>query len=181
MAKCTLDLTHAGFRVAGNASDANLLSGIDKLTKLIAQDHFLSGFTTMRMARHPEHQNRVWRWDFRPEGETSSTRGGWRLYAYRFDLNEPEPVTATAFLCYDKDEAPTGDYVKFLVKELKRFLASLPPVEAVEDKFKRQVLSDGTTVSMCYGCGEPVAKSEDLGEIELSESTHECQSTLNSN
>ena len=179
MAKCKLDLTHPNFRVAGNASDKDLQSGLDALSKLIAQDHLLSGFTPMRMRHCPEHQNRVWRWDFRPAGETSSTRGGWRLYAYRFDLNEREPVTATAFLCYDKDEAPTGDYVKFLVKELKRFLAELGPIESVEDKFRRQPLSDGTTMSLCYGCGERVAQSEDIGEIELAESTHECQLGLN--
>jgi hypothetical protein len=135
----------------------------------------------MRMKRHPEHQNRIWRWDFRPSGETSSTRGGWRLYAYRFDLDEQEPVTATAFLCYDKDEAPTGDYVKFLVKELKRFLAATALLEQVEDKFRRQTLSDGTTISLCWGCGERVGPSDDLSEIELGESTHECSGTLNSN
>jgi hypothetical protein len=174
LSKCKLDLIHPKFRVAGNASDKDLQSGLDALSKLIAQDHLLSGFTPMRMKRHPEHQNRVWRWDFRPAGETSSTRGGWRLYAYRFDLAEQEPVTATAFLCYDKDEAPTGDYVKFLVKELKRFLAETASVEAEEDRFRRQDLPDGTTISMCYGCGETAARSADLAEVELGESTHEC-------
>lgn len=52
---------------------------------------------------------------------------------------------------------------------------------SVVAQFEIQTLSDGNTVSLCYGCGEPVAKSEDLGEIELAESTHECQSSLNSN
>jgi hypothetical protein len=175
LSKCKLDLSHPKFRVAGNASEKDLQSGLDTLSKLIAQNHLLSGFTPMRMKRYPEHQNRVWRWDFRPAGETSSTRGGWRLYAYRFDLDEAEPVTATAFLCYDKDEAPTGDYVKFLVRELKRFLAETAHVEAVEDKFRRQPLPDGTTISLCYGCGETAGRSADIADLEIAESTHECQ------
>ena len=179
MAKCKLDLTHPNFRIAGNASDKDLQSGFDALKKLIEQDHTLSGFTKMHMKRRPEYQNRVWRWDFRPAGETSATRKGWRLYAYRFDLEEQEPVTATAFLCYDKDEAPTGDYVKFLVKELKRFLAETETVVIQESRFRRQALADGNTMSLCYGCGESVGVSADEGELDLAESTHECENTLN--
>jgi len=165
--------------VAGDASDEALKSGLDALSKLLAQNHTLSGFFNQPMRRHPEHQNRVWRWDFRPEGETSGTRKGWRLYAYRFNLDETDPLTATAFLCYDKDEAPKGDYVTFTLKELKRFLAETETVEIQESRFRRQDLPDGTTISLCYGCGETVGKSPDEGDLDIAESTHECSSQLN--
>ena len=179
MAKCKLDLTHKKFRIAGDASDKALQAGLAELVKLVGRDQKLSGGFTQPMKKHPEYQNRLLKWDFRPLGETSSTRKGWRLYAYRFDLQEKDPFTATAFLCYDHDEAPTSDYVKFLVKELKRFLAETETIEIAESKFRRQDLSDGTTISLCYGCGEPTVRSADPAELDLAESTHQCQSELN--
>lgn len=178
MPKCKLDLSHPKFRVAGDASDKALQSGLEALSKLIAEDCGLSGGYIQPMKRHPEHRNRIYKWDFRPEGETSHTRKGWRLYAYRFNLEEEEPFTVTAFLCYDKDEAPKGDYVKFLVKELKRFLSETITVEISESRFRRQELPDGTTISLCYGCGESPGTSSDEGELDLAESTHECRSRL---
>jgi hypothetical protein len=131
------------------------------------------------MQRHPEHQQRIVKWDFRPEGETSSTRGGWRIYAYRFDLNEPDPFTATAFLCYDKNQAPKKDYVTFLVNELKRFLKQTVVVELLEVRFRHQTLPDGRTLSLCIGCGEKAGESDDPDEIDLLEDTHECTNSLN--
>lgn len=179
MARCKLDLDHPKFRIIGNASDKDLELGLTELREKLAKDHTLSGFFNQPMKHFPAHQNRVWKWDFSPTGDTSSTRKGWRLYAYRFDLDAPEPIPATAFVCYDKSEAPTGDYAKYLAKELKRFLSEIVVIEAVPDRFRHQILPDGRTISLCYGCGETVALSLDLTEVEIGESTHECTEPSN--
>jgi hypothetical protein len=174
LAKCKLDLNHPKFRIIGHASEPDLNAGLEALRELISRDHALSGWFNQPMRRFPEHQNRVWVWDFRPAGETSSTRKGWRVYAYRFDLNAPEPIPASAFVCFDKDEAPKIEYAKFLAKELKRFLAVTFVAQEVESKFRHQTLPDGATISLCFACGETAAMSDDPAEIELAENTHEC-------
>jgi hypothetical protein len=178
LAKCKLDINHPNFRIVGGASDKELQSGLASLCALLAKDHTLSGFANQPMKSFVAHQNRVWKWDFRPEGETSSTRKGWRLYGYRFDLNPQEPLPVTAFLCYDKAKAPKSEYAKFLAGELKRFLSNIK-IEAVESKFRQQTLPDGSIVSLCYSCGETAARSHDLAEVEIGEATHECPPNSN--
>jgi hypothetical protein len=126
------------------------------------------------MKRLPQFQNKIWKWDFAPSGESSSTRKGWRLFAYVPDPQAPEPIPARAFVCYDKDQEPKGNPAKFLADLLKKFLAETVNLKVEEDRFKRQVDSDGTTISLCLGCWDTVAMSADISEIELAESTHEC-------
>jgi hypothetical protein len=179
LAKCKLDLDHPKFRVVGNASDEDLKSGLRELREKLAKNHTLSGFINQPMKHFPAHHNRVWKWDFGPARDISTTRKGWRLYAYRFDLDESEPIQATAFVCYDKNQAPSGDYAKYLAKEIKRFLAETVVVEAVETRFRRQVHPDGRTISLCHQCYETVAFSDNLDDVEALENTHECPSSSN--
>jgi hypothetical protein len=126
------------------------------------------------MPKFPDYQNKIWKWDFRPAGERSSTRKGWRLYAYVPDPKAPEPIPARAFLCYDKDEAPTGNHVKYVAGKLKTFLAETVDVKAEQERFRRVTNSNGEIVSLCYECYETVALSADVAEVEVAEGTHQC-------
>jgi hypothetical protein len=126
------------------------------------------------MPRFPQYQNKIWKWDFRPQGERSSTRKGWRLYAYVPDPKAQEPILAIAFLCYDKSDTPKGDHVKYLAGVLKKFLAEVIRVENEDERFKRQTDSDGTIISLCLNCWLTVAMSAEIADIETAEDTHEC-------
>jgi hypothetical protein len=126
------------------------------------------------MPKYPEYHNKIWKWDFKPEGDRSATRKGWRLYAYVPDPRAPEPIPATAFLYYDKADTPKGDHVKFLSGVLKTFLAETVEVNVEEDRFRRITNSDGEVVSLCYECYETVVISADMTEVEIAERTHQC-------
>jgi hypothetical protein len=125
------------------------------------------------MPGFPDYQNKVWKWDFGPSGERSSTRKGWRLIAYVPEPNAPEPIPARAFLCYDKDEEPKGNPAKFLADTLKEFLSATRKIEPTPDRFRRQPLADGKFVSLCYECFEQIFTESD-DEAGLAESAHEC-------
>ena len=119
-------------------------------------------------------QNRIWKWDFRPDGERASTRKGWRVYAWVEDLGAKEPICATAFVCYDKDETPTGDHPKFLVGELKKFLADLRLPEEEEPRFRHQTNENGQIISLCSLCYGLVLIAHDRKAVLAAEETHQC-------
>jgi hypothetical protein len=175
VARCALDLTDPRFEIEGDASDSALQAGLTELQAKLAKDHRLSGFFSQPMQGFPDYQKRVWKWDFAPSGEGSSTRKGWRLLAYVPDPHAPEPIPARAFLCYDKDEEPKGNPAKNFANRLKKFLSKVIDVQATPERFRRQELADGRIVSMCHGCFETIF-SPSHEEADLVESAHECQS-----
>lgn len=126
------------------------------------------------MPKFPTYQNKIWKWDFAPEGDRSSTRKGWRLYAYVPDPKAPEPVPATAFLYYDKADTPSGDHTKFVAKAIKKFLEQTIEVQAVDNPFRRQVNGKGEIISLCEQCCDLVMVSADEAEVEIAEGTHQC-------
>ena len=126
------------------------------------------------MPKYPQYQNKIWKWDFKPEGDRSGGRKGWRLYAYVENPDAAEPIPAVSFLYYDKSETPQGDHVKYLVGVLKKFLAQTVEVRIEEARFRRQTDADGSVISLCNVCWETVAISVDISEVELAEGTHEC-------
>ena len=171
MARCELDLQHPKFR---HSPDKDLELGLNKLRETVAKDHKLSGWVNHPMPKFPIYQNKIWKWDFAPEGDRSGTRKGWRLYAYVPDPKAQEPVPATAFLCYDKSDAPSGDHTKFVATAIKKFLAETIEVKVVERPFRRQVNGEGEIISLCENCCELVLISADEADIELAENTHQC-------
>lgn len=173
MARCSLDLTHPKFRIIGAAAEADVQAGLNELRTKLARDHRLSHFVPHPMKKYLAYQNRIWKWDFAPHGDASSTRKGWRLYAYVPDPKAPEPIPAVAFLCYDKSETPTGDHVKYLAGVLKEFLGQTIREEVRDERFRRQTDVDGKIISVCLTCFEAIF-SEDYDEAEIAESTHEC-------
>jgi hypothetical protein len=178
LAKCKLNTSDPKFVILGDASDADLQSGLEELQRKLATEHTLSHFVNHPMPGFPDFQNKVWKWDFAPGGDTSSTRKGWRLLAFVPEPNGPEPILARAFLCHDKDEGPKKNHAKFIAKALKKYLAEIDKrIEATPERFRRQDLPDGTIISLCYECGEALF-SPDHAEADLLESTHECESKL---
>jgi hypothetical protein len=127
------------------------------------------------MKKYKQYHRKIWKWDFRPTGERASTRKGWRLYAYVPDPDAPEPTPAIAFLCYPKNQDPNQEYSKYLAGVLKEFLGETIKLEVEESKFKRQEDGEGNTVSICLVCYETIAISTEIGDVELSERTHECK------
>jgi hypothetical protein len=172
LARCDLNIEHQKFKYL-IGSDTDLHAGLQELKRKVAQDHRLSGWFNQPMKHCPEFQNRIWKWDFAPAGATSATRKGWRLYAYVPDPRAQEPIPATAFFCYPKSADRGGDYSKAIADALKEFLKKIE-VKATPDRFKHQIDGKGRTISLCYECYEKVAHSEDLLEIEIAESAHQC-------
>jgi hypothetical protein len=171
LARCNLDLHHPKFR---HYQDQELELGLEKLRQTVAKDYKLSGWVNHPMPKYPLYQNKIWKWDFAPEGDRSRTRKGWRLYAYISDPRAAEPIPATAFLCYDKADTPSGDHTKFVAAAIKKFLAETIEVEAVDNPFRRQVNGDGEIISLCENCCELVLISPDESDIEIAERTHQC-------
>jgi len=178
LAKCTLDTTDPKFRILGNANEADFQAGLDGLRSNLAKDHTLSHFFCQPMKKFPVYQNKIWKWDFAPTGDRSSTRKGWRLLAYVANPQGPEPILAKAFLCYDKNQEPTGNPTKFLAETLKKFLSEVTKVETTEVRFRRQVHPDGRVISICYECCELIFSSDD-NDADLAEDTHVCPPTSN--
>jgi hypothetical protein len=144
------------------------------LQEKLAKDHTSANQFTQPMKGFPQYQNKIWKYDCAPEGDSNAHRKGWRLLAYVDDPNAPEPIVARAFLCYDKAYDPGGNPGKFIAGHLKKFLAAIVvKPQATPDRFRRQHLSDGRIASSCDTCWETLI-SADEGEAELSESAHEC-------
>lgn len=171
MARCDLDLQHPKFR---RADDSALEQGLNKLREAVAKDHKLSGWFNHPMPKYPLYQNKIWKWDFAPEGDRSSTRKGWRLYAYVADPKSPEPIPAVAFMGYDKADAPSTDHTKFVAKAIKKFLEATIEVKVVANPFRRQINQDGEVISLCENCCELVLISADETDIEIAEGAHQC-------
>lgn len=168
--KCKLEIDHPNFRKGDSLS---LLAGLTKLVEQVGQDHTISGWVNHPMPHFPDYQNKIWKWDFRPEGERASTRKGWRLYAWVPDPDASEPVQAIAFVCYDKDETPKGDHPSFLAKALKKFLVeNRTPGE--EERFRRQITDEGKIVSLCLGCCEVVIICTEEAAVLSAEEAHNC-------
>jgi len=174
--KCNLDLGDPHFRIIGNAPDANLQSGLQELKQKVAKDHQLSGFFSQPMKKFPDYQGKIWKWDFAPAGEATSTRKGWRLFAFVPDPKAAEPILARAFVCYDKDHDPGGNPAKYLAGVLKDFLSQTIEVAVTEDRFRRQSMGDGKIVSLCLECYETLFSADDT-EADGVEAAHECSGT----
>jgi hypothetical protein len=173
LAQCKLDITHPNFR-ASVGDDPELHSGLAELSSKVAKDRTLSGFINQPMPKFPAYQNKIWKWDFAPEGAHSSTRKNWRLYAYAPDPKALDPVPATAFLVYPRSENPKGNPATYLAKVLKKFLTENVQIGSKEERFRHQNMIDGSIRSMCLECWETVSLSSDMADIEMAEAGHEC-------
>lgn len=155
-------------------NDAELKRGLQELRQKLAGDHRLSGFFNQPMKGYPSYQNRIWKWDFAPEGDTSSTRKGWRLFAYVENPNSAEPIVATPFLVYAKP-GPKGNPPTHISAALKKFLTMQIQDEEQEERYRHQTDSDGKTRSICLACWCTVIVSDSADEVIAAEGSHACR------
>lgn len=171
MARCRLDISHPKFR-ALVGDDADLQAGLEELRGKVAKDRALSNFFIQPMPRFPDYQNKIWKWDFAPEGLKSSTRKGWRLFAYVPDPKASEPIPATSFFVYARSESPGGNPAKELAKALRKFLADTA-TPADDQRFRRQTENENIR-SLCLACYETVIVSSVISEVDAAELNHQC-------
>lgn len=179
LARCSLSVSHPKFERNIEkylAVHPALRSGLHTLCALVLKDRKLSGWVCHPMPGFPEHQRKVWKWDFKPDDSAhSATRKGWRLFAYAADPNAPDPIPAVAFYCYDKADEPKGNPAKWLAAELKKFLRiEAPPVVDESERFRHSTQADGKLRSICCECYETVFVSAVNAEIEMAELSHTC-------
>lgn len=176
MARCALDVSHPKFaKLCGTNPD--LLEGLTVLRNNLAKDHKLCGWVNHPMPGFTKYQNKIWKYDCRPEtGDQSSTRKGWRLYAYVPDPKAKEPIPAIAFFLYDKAYGSVGNHSTWIAGILKKFLSEESPIaaEAGSDRFKHQLQPDGLTRSLCLTCFDSVAVTADQDELAGAQAAHEC-------
>jgi hypothetical protein len=170
LAKCNLEVDDR-LHVRGKVSTEALHNGFEKLKREVAKNHKASNFWSFSMKRFPEFHNKVWRWDFAPEGDHASTRLGWRVFAYVPQFPGPEPILARAFVCWDKDSEPKNNYIPFLAKVLKKFLVERIEIVTEESAFYDRVDGDGVMHSLCELCCERLS-SADHEEIEMMKDVH---------
>ncbi len=172
MARCKLDVDNQKFvkSIGGDRADPSLLEGLKKLQEKAAKG-LKNGWFNQPMQRFPQYQDRVWKWDFAPEGATSSTRPGWRLYAYLPDPGAKEPIPAEAFWCYAKADKENAT-PKEIAKKLKQHLAVTIDRHVIEDRFRRVPTETGFA-STCYTCFDTIFTA-DNAEADVMEGTHDC-------
>ena len=174
MARCKLDLQHPKFRTL-LGRDPDVEAGLLELQAKVALDHRASGFFSQPMPRFPDYQNRIWKWDFAPASIHTSTRKGWRLFAYVPDPRAIEPIPATAFYFYPRSQAPQGNPPKHLARMLRSFLRENTADGAVSaDRYRRQEIGDGVSISICLVCFATVARSSTASDLDREESLHSC-------
>jgi hypothetical protein len=127
------------------------------------------------MPGFPDFEGKVWEWDFKPTGERSYTRPGWRILAYVPHPNGPEPILARPFICWDKSQAPKTNPQKFISDALKKFLFKTVKIAPEEDVFRRTVDSQGKNIAVCQLCWGHV-ESLELEELDILMDVHkqEC-------
>lgn len=157
--------------VLGNAPENNLREGLIALRDKIAENHKMSMWFNHPMTGFPEYVNKVWEWDFKPTGERSYTRPGWRLMAYVPNPNGPEPILARPFICWDKSEAPKKNQQVFIAKALKKFLSKTVEIKAEEDIFNYVVNTEGVNIAVCQLCWDHL-ESPDLDALDVLTATH---------
>ncbi len=171
MSKCTLHIDEPKLVRHGNASESDLRNGLIALRDKLAKDHDQSMWFNHPMTGFPEFHNKVWEWDFKPTGDRSYGRPGWRLLAYVPNPQGPEPILARPFICWDKSQAPRKNQQVFIANALKKFLTATIAICAEEDTFRYHVDGRGVNVAVCQLCWDN-EQSADLEELEVLKATH---------
>jgi hypothetical protein len=179
LAKCTLDLNHPYFinAIRGTENDPAFQEGLRTLKKKVEAEHTCCNHVIQPMPGYPNCQNKIWKYDWAPTDQHSAKRKSYRMVIIVPDPSS-SPLNLIAATFYAKN---TIDQLS--KKQLARILATvtapttneigLPASEA--EQFKRVEKNSGSMISICMSCGETVADSVALIDIEASERQHQSQ------
>lgn len=158
----------------GSFPEASIREGLRKLRDKVAEDHTLSNWFPYQFRGYADYANQVWEWDFKPTGDRSATRPGWRVFAFVPHPEGPEPILARPFLCWDKSKAPKGNEIPVIVNALKKFLSQRVQVKVEEETF-RQTIDGDLHIASCLLCYETL-KANSADELDILKDTHtpEC-------
>jgi hypothetical protein len=168
--KCKLDADEPKLSIMGSFPKASIREGLRKLRDKVANDHTLSTWYKYQFRGYGNYANQVWEWDFKPPGDRSSTRPGWRVFAFVPHPEGPEPILARPFLCWDKSKAPKGNEIPVIIEALKKFLSEHVTIELEEEVFKKVVDGD-CHVACCQLCFETL-KAANAEDLEVLMDTH---------
>lgn len=181
MARCTLDLNHPIFQRAISRweDDLGFHEGLRRAAAKIEAEHTSCGMVIQPMPKRPECQNKIWKYDWAPEGQSGGTRKTWRMIVIVPDpSNQPYHLVAAAI--YQKSSTD-----QLSAKQLAAILASITtPIRDQElhkpEKFRRVMknIDPMLWISICADCGEAVGESALGDELDVGEASHDCSGPI---
>ena len=175
MAKCTLDLSHPVFVQSTESlqGDPSFKQGLADLKKKVETEHTSCNHVVQPMPGFPDCQNKIWKYDWAPAGQRSATRKSWRMVAVVPDPAK-QPYAVIAAAVYAKNRAD-----QLTLKQLAQiFLSVIRPASrlrlALDEERFLHVRQGDQMRSICLTCGDTVALSSDITEVEEADSQHPC-------
>jgi hypothetical protein len=104
LAISTLDFSHPYFQrqIQKSKNDPQFMNALEAMKRLIEASHEACHRVVQDgLSKYPECQGKIWKYDWQPEGERSSTRKSWRLVAIVPDL-AARPYAIIAGAVYPK-------------------------------------------------------------------------------
>jgi hypothetical protein len=159
MARCTLDLENPYFKKSlkktGDPDAA--LAALGHVKERIEEDHEQCNLVPQRFFSNNKYthlHNKVWRYDWAPEGVTSHGRKTWRMIVIVPDPNTI-PYRMIAGAIYSKSFRDSLS----LAELAAIYHGVMSPLEddaadAASENFHRMPNGDGATRSMCIACLE---------------------------
>ena len=175
MAQCSLDLSHPAFQrvISAFKDDPGFSEGLQELKRKVEAEHTSCNRVVQPMPKYPDCQNKIWKYDWSPAGARSAHRKSWRIVVI---VAEPtvQPYRLIAVAVYAKNQT-----AQLSTRELARiFAAATKPTgecsPEVPERFHHVKQGDGDTRSLCMDCGETVAVSFQLPDIEDGQNKHLC-------
>lgn len=184
MAKCTLDLSHPHFQkcIKSFKDDPDFQSGLEKAKAKIEENHASCNHSVQPFygnEKFKDCHNKVWKYDWAPDGSRGSSRKAWRLIVI-----VPDPLTQPYRLIAARIYSKTGT-AQLSLKELALIFMGVvnqpsdvsASAEEDQDKFRDYPEGNGVFRSLCCTCGETVGVG-DSAELERFKAAHECSGPI---
>jgi hypothetical protein len=181
LANSKLDFSHPFFQkqIKKSKNDPNFTEALDAMKRLIEANHEACHRVVQDgMAKYPQCQGNIWKYDWQPEGVRSSGRKSWRLVAIVPDLTV-QPYQIIAGGLYSKS---TTDQLS--AKQLAAIFAAVTtpyqeePAEP-DPQFIRVKCGEGDVmISVCSDCGGSTGKSATQSELDACDRDHDCPKRL---
>ena len=173
MAKCTLDLSHPNFQkcLGSNQNSPAFMDGLRTMKSKVEAEHTSCHWVVQPMPGYPHCSGKIWKYDWSPTGQRSSTRKSWRLIVIVPDPHS-HPLRLIAAGFYDKASTAQLSNKELALTFAKIVNPDTDPPASDSPAFHRVEKSDGSTVSICRVCGETAADSKVARELDAGEESH---------